>query len=74
VIIKIYRQEILQALGAVNFEDELKSQCLDYLINSNLEQPGKGEFMDFKHLDIVLNLYDNLYPQYTDVVGFKRAN
>jgi len=73
-IIKIYRQEILQGLGAFNFENELKSQCLEYLINSNLEQPGKGEFMDFKHLDMVLNLYDSLIPQYENVIGLKRTN
>jgi hypothetical protein len=73
-IIKIYRQEILQGLGAFEFENELKSQCLEYLINSNLEQPGKGEFMDFKHLDMVLNLYDSLKPQYENVIGLKRTN
>jgi hypothetical protein len=73
-IIKIYKQEILQALGAFEFEKELNSQCLEYLTNSNLEQPGKGEFMDFKHLDMVLNLYDSLKPQYENVIGLKRAN
>ena len=74
VIIKIYREEILQGVGAFEFEDELKSQCLEYLINSNLEQPGKGEFMDFKYLDMVLNLYDSLIPQYENVIGLKRVN
>ena len=73
-IIETYREETIQALGAFNFERELYSQCLEYLINSNLELPGKGEFMDFKHLDMVLNLYDNLIPQYENVIGLKRVN
>jgi hypothetical protein len=30
--------------------------------------------MDFKHLDMVLNLYDNLKPQYDNVIGLKRVN
>jgi hypothetical protein len=73
-IIKVVREYVLQAKGAVEFEKELNCQCVNYRIDSNLKLPGKNEFMNFNYKDEVLNQYDNLFPQYTDVIGLKPPN
>lgn len=73
-IVKVYREKNLQAKGAKDFEKEFKSLCINYRIESNLKLPGKNEFMDFKHLDEVLNQYDTLYPNYQNVIGLKSPN
>lgn len=73
-IIQVIREYVLQAKGAVEFEKELNCQCVNYRIDSNLQLPGKNEFMDFNYKDEVLNQYDNLFPQYTDVIGLKSPN
>jgi hypothetical protein len=73
-IIQVIREYVLQAKGAVEFEKELNYQCVNYRIDSNIELPGKNEFMDFNYKDEVLNQYDNLFPQYTNVIGLKSPN
>jgi hypothetical protein len=73
-IIQILREHTLQAKGAVEFEKELNHQCINYRINSNLKLPGKNEFMDFKYKDEVLHHYDNLFPQYINIIGLKSPN
>jgi hypothetical protein len=73
-IIQVIRENTLQAKGAKDFEKCLKSVCINYRIESNLKLPGKNEFMNFKHLDEVLNLYDSVFPEYKDVIGLKSPN
>ena len=73
-IIQVIREYTLQAKGAVNFEKELNCQCVNYRTDSNLKLPGKNEFMNFNNLDEVLYQYDNLFPQYKDVIGLKSPN
>jgi len=73
-IIQVIRENTLQAKGAKDFEKELKSICVNYKTESNLELPGKNEFMDFQYKDEVLNQYNNLFPQYTNVIGLKSPN
>jgi hypothetical protein len=73
-IIQVIKENTLQAKGAKEFEKELKSLCVNYKTESNLKLPGKNEFMNFKHLDEILNLYDNLFPKYQNIIGLKSPN
>jgi hypothetical protein len=73
-IIEILREYTLPGRGAVDFETELKSQCQSYIINSNLELPGKNEFMCFNYLGDILTKYDSLYPTYQNIIGVKPPN
>jgi len=73
-IVEILRENTLQAKGAVDFEKELKSQCSQYTINSNLKLPGKNEFMDFNNKNNILSKYDNLFPIYESIIGLKSPN
>lgn len=73
-IIKIYKENTLQAKGAVDFEKHLKSVCGPYIIDSNVRLPGKNEFMSYSHLEDILNHYDNLFPYYEKIIGLKSPN
>ena len=54
--------------------DEYRTSCINYKTDSNLKLPGKNEFMNFKHLEEVLNTYDNLFPNYQNIIGLKSPN
>jgi hypothetical protein len=73
-IVNILRENTLQAKGAADFEKELKSQCTKYRIESNLKLPGKNEFMCFKHVNEIIEKYDNLFPEYKNIIGLKPPN
>ena len=70
----LINMQTTMGLKTLEFEKELNCQCVNYRIDSNLKLPGKNEFMDFNYKDEVLNQYDNLFPQYTDVIGLKSPN
>lgn len=73
-IVEILRENVLQAKAAVDFERLLKETCIPYKIVTELTLPGKGEFMDIEYKDIILNQYDNLYPNFVEIVGLKAPN
>lgn len=73
-IVEIIRQNTLQAKASVDFEKVLKTTCAPYAITTKLTLPGKGEFMDIQHRDIILEKYDTLYPTFENVVGLKAPN
>ena len=73
-IVKIIRENKLQAKASVDFEKSLKESCSIYATTTELTLPGKGEFMDIQHLDQIVNIYDTLYPNFLQVVGLKSPN
>jgi len=70
----IHRENTLQALGAKQFENDVKQKCRQYLLDNTHHLPGKGEFIKPESLNDVLKIYDDLYPNYKDVVGLKSPN
>ena len=73
-IVQIIRENKLQAKASVEFETALKEACKPYGIKTELTLPGKGEFMDIQHLDDIINQYDRLCPNFSEVVGLKSPN
>lgn len=73
-IVQIIRENKLQAKASVEFETALKEACKSYGIKTELTLPGKGEFMDIQHLDEIINQYDRLYPNFSELVGLKSPN
>lgn len=73
-IVEIIRQETLQAYGAVQFEKTLKNICQPYKVITELTLPGKGEFMNIDYKQTIVQLYDNLFPQFESMVGLKSPN
>lgn len=73
-IVQIIRQQTLQAYGAVQFEKTLKQQCTPYQVSTELTLPGKNEFMNIDYKEQIIQLYDNLFPQFENVVGLKSPN
>jgi len=73
-IVQIIRQQTLQAYGAVQFEKTLKQQCVSYQVSTELTLPGKNEFMNIDYKEQIIQLYDNLFPQFENVIGLKSPN
>ena len=73
-IIEVIRQHELQAKGAVEFEKRLKKEFVDYKTTTDLTLPGKGEFYDIEHQEVMLGLYDTLSTEYDEVFGLKSPN
>jgi hypothetical protein len=73
-IVEIIRENSLQAKASVEFEKMLKTNCVQYAITTELTLPGKGEFMDIRHRDAILEQYDILYPTFQNIVGLKAPN
>jgi len=73
-IVEIIRENRLQAKASVDFEKALKEACSTYATTTELTLPGKGEFMDIQHMESIVNIYDNLYPNFLQVVGLKSPN
>lgn len=73
-LLEVYREEFFQAKGAVDFEKKLKDLTKKYFFKNNFTFPGKGEVRTLECLDEMLNLYDELAPQYKNVIGLKSPN
>jgi len=73
-IVEIIRENTLQAKASVDFEKELKTSCGLYAITTDLTLPGKGEFMNIQHRNNIVEIYDRLYPNFSEVVGLKSPN
>jgi len=73
-IIEIIRSNKLQAKGAVEFEEKVKTLCNNYIIDSHLSLPGKNEFMDIIYLDDITKIYDAEFDNYKDIIGLKPPN
>ena len=73
-IVEILRQFEFQAKGAVDFEKRLKKDFVDYKTTTDLTLPGKGEFYDIEHREVMLQKYDTLTTEYTEVFGLKSPN
>lgn len=73
-IIEIIRSNKLQAKGAIEFENKIKSLCVDYVLKTDLTLPGKNEFMDIEYLNEIIKIYDQEYDNYKDIIGLKAPN
>jgi hypothetical protein len=73
-LLEVYREVYFQAKGAVEFEKKLKTLTKKYFFKNDFTFPGKNEVRTLDCLDEMLNLYDELAPQYKDVVGLKSPN
>lgn len=73
-IVEILRQFEFQAKGAVDFEKRLKKDFKEYKTTTDLTLPGKGEFYDIEHKEVMLRIYDTLTTEYTEVFGLKSPN
>jgi hypothetical protein len=73
-LLEVYREVYFQAKGAVDFEKNLKALTKKYFFKNDFTFPGKNEVRTLDCLDEMLNLYDELAPQYKDVVGLKSPN
>ena len=73
-IVEIIRQNTLQAKASMDFEKALKTSCAPYAITTELTLPGKGEFMDIQHREVILGHYDTLFPTFENIVGLKAPN
>lgn len=74
-IVEIIQQEFFQAKGAVEFEKKLKKLIpKSYRYDTELLFPGKKELISLDYKDEVLEIYNNTFPQYKDVIGLKSPN
>jgi hypothetical protein len=74
-VVEIIREELFQAKGAVDFEKKLKELIpAEYRYKTELTFPGKDELISMDYKDEVLNLYNDTFMGYKDVVGLKSAN
>ena len=73
-IVDIIRQETLQAYGAVQFEKSLKNICKPYQVKTELTLPGKGEFLNIDYKETIIQIYDNLFPDFKNIIGLKSPN
>lgn len=73
-IIEVLKQNKFQAKGAIDFEKHLKKEYKDFKIKTDLTLPGKGEFYDIEHKELMLRIYDEISETYNDVVGLKAPN
>ena len=65
----------LQAFGAVELEKELEERIPDHFrYTTTAKFPGKGELIDIKYKDEMIKLFDELAPQFKDVIGLKSPN
>ena len=74
-LIEIIHQEIFPSLGAIKFEDRLKSRLKEYrLIDKKTKAPGKGELFQPKYKEKILEEYEFWKNNYTEVRGVKPPN
>jgi hypothetical protein len=73
-LLEIYREEFFQAKGAKDFEKKLKDLTKKHFFKNDFTFPGKGEVRFLDSLDEMLNFYDELAPQYKDIIGLKSPN
>lgn len=73
-IVEIIRQQTLQAYGAVQFEKTLKNICQPYQVRTELTLPGKGELMNIEYKETITQIYDNLFPEFENIIGLKSPN
>ena len=73
-IIEVLKQNKFQAKGAIDFEKHLKKEYKDFKIKTDLTLPGKGEFYDIEHKELMLRIYDEISETYNDVVELKAPN
>jgi hypothetical protein len=73
-ILEILREEEFPALGAVQFEEKLKSLFTQYSIKTDMVMPGKGEFYDTEYMMDILEKYDMYKSHYFEIIGLKSPN
>ena len=72
---EIIKEELFQAKGAVEFEAKLNELIPDtFRYTTELLFPGKQELISLEHRDDVLEIYNNAFPHYKDVIGLKSPN
>jgi len=74
-LVGIIHAELFPSLGAKRFENKLKNRLKEYkLIDKKTKAPGKGELFQPKYKEKILEEYESLKNQYTDVRGVKPPN
>ena len=74
-VVEIIKEELFQAKGAVEFEAKLNELIPDtFRYTTELLFPGKQELISLEHRDDVLEIYNNAFPHYKDVIGLKSPN
>jgi hypothetical protein len=71
-LVGVVRETKLQALGAVQFEAEMKRRV--DTIKTEMKMPGKGEIFDMSNKDELLNVWNTILPNFTKIVGLKSPN
>ena len=71
-LVRILNEVKLQALGAVQFEDEIKQKVTT--IKTDMKMPGKGEIFDMSKLDEILSVWNESLPKFREVIGIKAPN
>jgi len=74
IVDSIILQQELPALGAVKFEEFIKSKLENDKLDEKIRIPGKGEFYDMSKLDGVLELWTTNVHKFTDMWGIKSPN
>lgn len=74
-VIEIIKEELFQAKGAVEFENKLNELIPEtFRYTTELLFPGKQELISLNHKDEVLDIYNNTYDRYKEVIGLKSPN
>ena len=74
-IVEKIKVELFQAKGAVEFEKKLNELIpKTFRYTTELLFPGKKELISLEYKDEVLEIYNNTFPQYKDVIGLKSPN
>ena len=74
-VIEIIKEELFQAKGAVEFEKKLNELIPEtFRYTTELLFPGKQELISLNHKDEVLEIYNNTYMMFKDIIGLKSPN
>ena len=71
-LIRVVMESKLQALGAVEFEREIKKRVGS--IKTEMQMPGKSEIFDMSKREELLEIWNEILPEYETVVGLKSPN
>ena len=71
-LIEIIKEDILQAGGAVEFEDWIKGKVKG--IETDMKMPGKGELFELDKLNDILNEWNKGINDFSNLVKIKSPN
>ena len=71
-LVSMIKESKLQALGAVQFEKEIKKRVGS--IKTEMKMPGKSEIFEMGKRRELLEIWNEILPKYENVVGLKAPN